>query len=68
MFDLSNKTAFVTGAASGIGLAISQLFEKQGARVLAFDRDEDALEKLQTMRLVEACYLAQQRGSFPIPA
>ena len=46
MFDLSGKTAFVTGAASGIGLAISELFEKQGALVLAFDRDEDQLAKL----------------------
>lgn len=46
MFDLSGKTAFVTGAASGIGLAISCLFERQGALVLAFDRDEDALGKL----------------------
>lgn len=48
MFDLSGKTAFVTGAASGIGLAISHLFEKQGAFVLAFDCDEEGLAKLAT--------------------
>ncbi|WP_439584194.1 SDR family NAD(P)-dependent oxidoreductase [Dyadobacter bucti] len=33
MFDLSGKTALVTGGASGIGLAISRTFAKQGAHV-----------------------------------
>jgi 2-keto-3-deoxy-L-fuconate dehydrogenase len=33
MFDLSGKIALITGGASGIGLAISQTFAKQGAYV-----------------------------------
>lgn len=33
MFDLTGKTALVTGGASGIGLAISKTFAKQGAYV-----------------------------------
>ena len=35
--DLEGKVALVTGAASGIGLAITQLFEARGARVVAED-------------------------------
>ena len=38
MFSLADKTAVVTGAASGIGLAISRRFLAAGARVLMVDR------------------------------
>lgn len=37
---LKNKVAIVTGAASGIGLAISEAFAKEGATVLMADIDE----------------------------
>ncbi len=40
---LENKTAIVTGAASGIGAATAQLFATEGARVLAVDLDETGL-------------------------
>jgi NAD(P)-dependent dehydrogenase (short-subunit alcohol dehydrogenase family) len=36
---LAGKTAIVTGAASGIGLAITRLYLAEGAQVLAVDRD-----------------------------
>ena len=39
-FDFHDKTVLVTGAASGIGLAIARAFLDAGARVLATDIDE----------------------------
>lgn len=42
MFNLTNKTAIVTGGGSGIGKAISSLFAEQGAFVYILDLDEDA--------------------------
>ena len=39
MFSLAQKTALVTGAGSGIGQAIAQLFAQQGAFVWVVERD-----------------------------
>jgi len=39
----SGTTALVTGAASGIGAAVVERFLAEGARVVALDRDGDAL-------------------------
>src|SRR5882724_12134135 len=40
MFSLKNKTALVTGAASGIGAAIAEIFSQAGATVWIADRNE----------------------------
>jgi 2-keto-3-deoxy-L-fuconate dehydrogenase len=50
MFDLSDKTAFITGGASGIGAAIAQTFVEAGARVVIADRDR-TMGELQSRRL-----------------
>jgi NAD(P)-dependent dehydrogenase (short-subunit alcohol dehydrogenase family) len=42
MFDLRDKVAVVTGAASGIGAAIARLFASQGARIVILDRSDAA--------------------------
>ena len=42
---LSDRTAIVTGAASGIGLAIATRFLAEGASVVAADVNEDGLDR-----------------------
>jgi 2-keto-3-deoxy-L-fuconate dehydrogenase len=46
MFDLSGKSALVTGAASGIGAATIRGLTRQGASVLGVDRDTGSLEEV----------------------
>lgn len=43
---LKGKTAVITGAASGIGRVGCDLFAREGAQVVAIDRDESALSEL----------------------
>lgn len=43
---LAAKRILVTGAAQGIGRAIAELFVREGATVLALDRNADALKTL----------------------
>lgn len=42
-FSIAGKTAIVTGAANGVGLAIGRHFVEQGANVVFADMDEKAL-------------------------
>jgi NAD(P)-dependent dehydrogenase (short-subunit alcohol dehydrogenase family) len=46
MKDLADKVAFVTGAASGIGLGIATALAKSGARVMLADIEKAALDKV----------------------
>ena len=43
--ELSGKTAVVTGAATGIGLALARKYASVGMKVVLADRDSTALEK-----------------------
>ena len=52
--DLRNKKVVITGGASGIGQATAQQFIEEGARVVIFDINQNALDK--TMSLIpEIC-------------
>jgi NAD(P)-dependent dehydrogenase (short-subunit alcohol dehydrogenase family) len=53
---LQGKVAIVTGAASGIGRASALLFAREGAKVLAVDREAGALE--ETVAKAEAGAIA----------
>ncbi|SEC34147.1 SDR family NAD(P)-dependent oxidoreductase [Streptomyces sp. TLI_105] len=55
-YDLTGRTAFVTGAASGIGRATAALLARAGATVHCADRDEDGLEET-------AALIARQGGA-----
>ncbi|MCX7890676.1 MAG: SDR family NAD(P)-dependent oxidoreductase, partial [Rhodobacteraceae bacterium] len=44
MTGFNGKTALVTGAAGGIGLAVVRLLRERGARVAAADRDLSGVE------------------------
>lgn len=44
MFELKNKRAVITGAASGIGLAIARTFARAGASVVLCDLDQAAVD------------------------
>lgn len=46
--ELNNKTAFITGGGSGLGLATARNFVASGCRVMLFDRNEEALQAAQT--------------------
>src|SRR5689334_21886506 len=45
MKDLAGQTAFVTGAASGIGLGIATALSQSGVKVMLCDDEEQALAK-----------------------
>ena len=46
MFSLKNKTALVTGASGGIGEAIAEAFNKQGAKVCITGTNESKLSQI----------------------
>ncbi|MBA3822537.1 MAG: glucose 1-dehydrogenase [Ktedonobacterales bacterium] len=58
MFRLDHKVALITGAGSGIGEAIAQLFASQGARVVVVDVQAEAAERVAAS-IVQGGHLAR---------
>lgn len=68
MFDLGKKISVITGAGSGIGKAIAEMFASQGANVFLIDLNEQALAEtrnsIQTnggRAKMQACNVANQQ-------
>jgi len=47
MQDVSGKTAFITGAASGIGRGMANAFGAAGMRIMLADIDRESLERTE---------------------
>lgn len=61
LFDLTGRTALVTGGSSGLGLQVAEALGSQGARVVISSRKVDALEAAQSRLAslgIDASYLA----------
>jgi 3-oxoacyl-[acyl-carrier protein] reductase len=71
MFDLTGKTALVTGASGGIGSDIARALHQQGAVVTLSGTREDALEKLKaelgSRAFVAACNLSDGKQVDELP-
>ena len=50
---LEGKTAIITGAGQGLGLAIAELFAKEGARVVGTGRHVEKVDKAFAAILAE---------------
>jgi NAD(P)-dependent dehydrogenase (short-subunit alcohol dehydrogenase family) len=55
LFDVSGLAVIVTGAASGLGLAYSEVLAERGARVTLLDIDEAALDRQVTRLRAAGC-------------
>lgn len=44
--DINHKTILITGAASGLGAAAARELSARGAKIVLFDRNQDALKKI----------------------
>ncbi len=51
--DIKNKTIFITGGASGIGLAIAKKLLSEEVRVVIYSRNTDGLEKIFSPEFAE---------------
>ncbi|SHE80870.1 7-alpha-hydroxysteroid dehydrogenase [Loktanella atrilutea] len=61
-FSIKGRTAIVTGAANGLGLAVARHFVRAGANVVLADMDEAALEREMTEMTADADHVRMFTG------
>jgi NAD(P)-dependent dehydrogenase (short-subunit alcohol dehydrogenase family) len=59
LFDINGHVAFVTGAASGLGLAFAEVMAENGARVVLADVDASGLDTATSRLKSAACAVEQ---------
>ena len=59
LFDVDGHVAFVTGAASGLGLAFAEVMAENSARVVLTDVDQPALDRATARLLSGGCAVEQ---------
>lgn len=55
LFDIAGHVAFVTGAASGLGLALAEVMAENGAKVVLIDMDAAALARATSRLRAAGC-------------
>ena len=68
MFELTGRTALVTGGARGLGLAMANALGTHGARILLMDRDEATLEAGVAALARNGIEAASSVGDVTVPA
>ena len=67
MRELAGKTAFVTGGAGGIGLALGRAFAQAGMKVMLADIEAGALRPLSKACRRSGLTCAASSATSPIP-
>ena len=65
LFDLSGKTAVITGSTKGIGKAIAQRMAQHGANVVVSSRKQDACEEVTAESSSRCCLSSSGPGLRP---
>ena len=56
MAELAKQRALITGAAEGIGWAIAQVFEREGAELVLLDNNEELIRDVRGAHEQSVCY------------
>jgi NAD(P)-dependent dehydrogenase (short-subunit alcohol dehydrogenase family) len=67
MFDLTGRTALITGGARGLGLAMARALGTHGARLMLMDRDDQALDAARVQLAADGHVVRTAVGDVTLP-